>query len=171
MKKTYLAITIGPVFKTIQRARKTRELWAASFILSQYMRTLLLALKDYGKALSPDITAGKLSQKFRGAGIWNDNCFFELHDDQAPILREKLQDILTKAKADTISLLLMEDLKRKKKGGRPRSRRTPRCRNGQISIGNHPDPILALPCGTAGSRPQRSVWRRHDFAPTRQNAQ
>ena len=80
--KTYLALTIGPIYKTIQRARKTRELWAASFLLSQFMKKLLEGLRGFGTALSPDLAQLDSGQKHHGAGIWNDNCFFEIYDEK-----------------------------------------------------------------------------------------
>ncbi len=42
----YLALTIGPIVKTLMEARKTRELWAASYLLSTLMKHLMKALDD-----------------------------------------------------------------------------------------------------------------------------
>ena len=45
VKKTlYLAITIGPILKTLMEARRTRELWAGSVLLSTLMKHLILEL-------------------------------------------------------------------------------------------------------------------------------
>ena len=57
---TYLAITIGPIYATIQQARRTRELWAASYVFSLLMRELLEVLKDekIGELLAPVVTSG-----------------------------------------------------------------------------------------------------------------
>jgi CRISPR-associated protein Cmr2 len=38
---TYLAITLGPIFKTFKNVRKTRELWAASYIFSYISKRLI----------------------------------------------------------------------------------------------------------------------------------
>lgn len=117
MSKTYLALTIGPIYKTIQRARKTRELWAASFLLSQFMRRLLKYLEDgkFGEALSPDVSELSSGKTRHGAGIWNDNCYFKINDSQIDRLKNELPGIIAKAKQEIIGLALYE-LEREKKG-------------------------------------------------------
>ncbi len=45
MKKTHIALTIGPVVSTISRARYTRELWAASYLFSYLMKVILKDLR------------------------------------------------------------------------------------------------------------------------------
>lgn len=42
--KTYLALTIGPINKTLERCKKTRELWAGSYIFSYFMHVLISKL-------------------------------------------------------------------------------------------------------------------------------
>jgi CRISPR-associated protein Cmr2 len=45
----YTAITIGPIFKTLQRAKKTREIWAGSFLFSNIiMGRIIDKLKSKG---------------------------------------------------------------------------------------------------------------------------
>jgi len=109
MSKTYLALTIGPIYKTIQRARKTRELWAASFLLSLFMKKLLTALKIYskeGKTLSPNIATLGENTKYHGAGIWNDNCYLEVEDGKLEAMKAALPGIIKKTKEDIIDLAL-----------------------------------------------------------------
>ena len=55
----YLAITIGPIYKTIQQARSTREIWAASFVFSLMMKEILKQLSQHDKVeiiLNPDVS-------------------------------------------------------------------------------------------------------------------
>lgn len=113
----YLALTIGPVYRTIANARKTRELWAASFLLSQFMRCLLekLAEKNFGEPLSPDISNLKETKKWHGAGIWNDNCFFKIYQEHLDILKKELPEIIAAAKEEIINLALF-DLEKKGAG-------------------------------------------------------
>ncbi len=40
----YLALTIGPIAETISYCKKTRELWAGSYIFSYFMRSLIRKL-------------------------------------------------------------------------------------------------------------------------------
>ena len=44
-QKTYIAITIGPVVRTLMLTKKTRELWAASYLFSWIMKQLASELR------------------------------------------------------------------------------------------------------------------------------
>jgi CRISPR-associated protein Cmr2 len=70
----YLGLTIGPVLKTLQQARKTRELWACSYLLSRLMKHLVDAL---GKTdvIIPDVPADLQNDQLFGAGIYPDRLF------------------------------------------------------------------------------------------------
>lgn len=107
---TYLTISIGPIYKTIQSAKKTRELWAASFLLSTYMKTILTAMenKKYGTCLSPDIQELGSREKHHGAGIWNDNCFYCLYENKLEEVKRDLPDLLQKAKVTVMAHVLSQ---------------------------------------------------------------
>jgi len=72
----YLAITIGPVIKTIKQARTTREIWAASFIYSLMMKQLLKVLdkKEGFKIINPSANDLESAETYNGAGIFPDRC-------------------------------------------------------------------------------------------------
>ncbi len=42
----YLALTIGPIYETINKSTKTRELWAGSYIFSYFMKNLIKKLLE-----------------------------------------------------------------------------------------------------------------------------
>lgn len=74
----YLALTIGPIYRTMQQARKTRELWAASYMFSFLMRQLMDQFKVHGTIIAPcDMKASPQ----HGAGIWPDRLFVKLTND------------------------------------------------------------------------------------------
>lgn len=74
----YLALTIGPVIKTLLEARKTRELWAASYLLSTLMKYLTENLDPDGKhLLIPKIPDEVKKATLYGAGIYPDRLFME----------------------------------------------------------------------------------------------
>jgi len=86
----YFGITIGPVFQTLLHARKTRELWAGSYLFSYLMKKLMIRLKQE-EAVIIFPYAGAL--QFRGqpidlfedryeAGIFPDRCIFQLEPTQ-----------------------------------------------------------------------------------------
>lgn len=76
--KTYLAISLGPIYQTITHARKTRELWAASYLFSYFMEKLYDALHSKlktgtGEILSP-LPPDATKPRF-GAGVYPDRLF------------------------------------------------------------------------------------------------
>lgn len=83
----YLAFTIGPILQTITRARKTRELWAASYVFSLLMRKLLEELKAFDILLPHTVfdDQGQLASAHLGAGIWPDRCFVRLGDKEPDV--------------------------------------------------------------------------------------
>lgn len=75
---TYLALTIGPIIKTLLEARKTRELWAASYLLSTLMKHLVDQLDpDSENVLIPKIPGSVLDKTLYGAGIYPDRLFMQ----------------------------------------------------------------------------------------------
>ncbi len=83
--KTYLAFTLGPIYKTLLKARKTRELWISSYLFSYLMRLLLTEVekKRVGRILLPDISYINDYKSFHGAGFFNDRCMIELNDGKS----------------------------------------------------------------------------------------
>lgn len=84
----YLAFTIGPITRTISRARKTRELWAASYVFSLLMNKLLSELRQAGYTiLLPQVDSDinkAIPLSYQGAGIWPDRCFVRLDTEELP---------------------------------------------------------------------------------------
>lgn len=88
----HYGITIGPILETLSLARKTRELWAGSYLFSYVMKQILMKLKAEGaEILLPysddtiDLGNGKVVNLFKGkygAGIFPDRCVFRT--DQEP---------------------------------------------------------------------------------------
>lgn len=44
MKRTYFALTIGPIYKTLSQAERTREFWGSSYMFSWIMREIILGM-------------------------------------------------------------------------------------------------------------------------------
>lgn len=89
----YLAFTLGPIYATLRQARKTRELWAASYVFSALMRELLEELKSKGviaqnesNLIAPIV--GKRSKN--GAGIFPDRCFIKVSEEITAIIIKKI---------------------------------------------------------------------------------
>ena len=70
---TYTAINIGPILGTIQMARKTRQLWAASYLFSYLMECIIESLPESAKIISP-ATEGHSKT---GVGLYPDRVYIE----------------------------------------------------------------------------------------------
>lgn len=97
MSQHYLAFTIGPIYKTMQQTRKTRELWSVSFTFSRLMKHLIDAFKSSGELLSPYIEA--TMPPLHGAGVYPDRCFVTLEKE---LTDNEINHIKTNAFAEFI---------------------------------------------------------------------
>jgi len=109
MNNTYIAITIGPIYKTFQSVRHTRELWAASFCFSYLMRNINEQLRDNGKKTQDDFILPHLKdddkkyffKELKGYGFFPDRLIFKSKEGDLVILIsaidkafDKLADII-----------------------------------------------------------------------------
>jgi CRISPR-associated protein, cmr2 family len=75
--EAYTAITIGPIGKTLDKARSVKSFWTASYLFSWIMRNLLTELSEGGfEVLSPALVGkdvlGEISEK---VGLYPDRLF------------------------------------------------------------------------------------------------
>ncbi len=80
MKHT--ALTIGPIYKTITKAKKTRELWGASYFLSAFMENVINELKSKGlkdEIIIPFPNARDFDEpgNYKSAGVFPDRLIME----------------------------------------------------------------------------------------------
>lgn len=103
---TYLAITIGPIYKTMQLARKTREIWSASYLFSYLMQCVTTEAKVNGQIIFP--TDKGTIHDYHGAGIYPDRLIMILKDVslnvQKTIIGEALKNVAEKLKIDKTEL-------------------------------------------------------------------
>ncbi|MCI5058159.1 MAG: type III-B CRISPR-associated protein Cas10/Cmr2, partial [Flavobacteriales bacterium] len=104
----YLAISIGPVCQTIMQARKTRELWAASFLFSKIMKLLIAELNGKVDILSP-IKSEIENEELYGAGVYSDR-LFALTDN---LTERQLEDAKINATSKLAKLVLPDSLEDK----------------------------------------------------------
>ena len=75
----YTAITLGPIYKTFNYAKKTRELWAASYLFSYLMKNIIKALKNLDNNINitiPSVDQDLLNNK-NEAGLFPDKLVFQ----------------------------------------------------------------------------------------------
>jgi CRISPR-associated protein Cmr2 len=105
----YLALSIGPIYSTIQQARKTRELWASSFLFSKLMEFLIEQLKNKVEILSP-LEAEEKNKPLYGAGIYPDRLYARVNKLDS----RKIESIKEKAIEKLRDILLPDYLTNKK---------------------------------------------------------
>ncbi len=103
----YTAITIGPIFRTLQKARSTKAIWSASYLFSHLMKQIYIeVIKEIKKEdiLLPFVSNKMLKDNFKiKAGLFPDRIIFE----------GELQnfDGLKKTVIERLSKLIAKDLK------------------------------------------------------------
>jgi CRISPR-associated protein Cmr2 len=101
----YTGITIGPIYKTIQKARKTRELWISSYIFSFIMREIANKLKNK-KFVLPYVNDEVFDIK--EVGVFNDRMIFEGNCEN---LENIINNALKKLAEKTDNILSFDFLK------------------------------------------------------------
>lgn len=92
---TYTAITIGPICKTLSKARNTKSFWSASFIFSWIMRELLRRISekyDEDIILSPHYSRNADAPK--GVGLFPDRAFIKGEVADFDDIRDKVLENL-----------------------------------------------------------------------------
>ncbi|HHB94146.1 MAG TPA: hypothetical protein ENK88_03285, partial [Campylobacterales bacterium] len=98
---TYLALTIGPIYKTLSNAKKTRELWGGSYIFSYIMRKIVEQLQDR-EFIVPYIKDKSIFQSGKDVGLFHDRFIFEAIDgDTKESLQKIVNSVLSQLSKDT----------------------------------------------------------------------
>ncbi|MCL4517861.1 MAG: type III-B CRISPR-associated protein Cas10/Cmr2 [Thaumarchaeota archaeon] len=101
--KTYTALTIGPIYKTLGNARHTRELWAASYTFSYLMKEIITEVNKDGKwtIVLPHLPADS-SEKY-GEGVLPDRLICETPDGSDVSNFRKITDKVVSRFADSVA--------------------------------------------------------------------
>ena len=88
----YIALTIGPIYKTLQNAKKPKELFASSYIFSYIMRSIIQEFRDR-EFITPYI---KNSDIFKDSdiGLFHDRFIFKSKENDIYKLKSVISDVL-----------------------------------------------------------------------------
>ncbi|MBN1222393.1 MAG: type III-B CRISPR-associated protein Cas10/Cmr2 [Candidatus Aminicenantes bacterium] len=100
MSKTYIGITISPIDRTFRAARKTRELWAASYLFSYLMRLIIKSFHEKGRRFVVPFVDDEVLKMRNGVGMFPDQCIFESRDNDFEELPGIVHDIITRIVAN-----------------------------------------------------------------------
>lgn len=93
---TYLALTIGPIYKTLSLAQRTREFWGCSYMFSWIMREIINGLIDDKKTIGPkDILMphrDKHTNLQKGTGLYHDRMIAEIKPNKKDQVLKDFKD-------------------------------------------------------------------------------
>ena len=110
MANTYIAVTIGPIFDTINLASSPSALWAASYLFSMLSKSICEILTESGidkeDIISPYYDPeDKLLNKKDGVGLFHDRIIFRAED--FPI--ERFREVKDRAIEKTLNLFQFKE--------------------------------------------------------------
>lgn len=80
----YIALTIGPIYKTLLQAKRTRMLWAGSYLFSYVIQKFTDSLNQNGiKVILPSTAYIQEHGKSNGAGIYPDRLILQPKDEDS----------------------------------------------------------------------------------------
>ena len=103
---TYTAITIGPIGHTFSLAKKPREFWAASYLYSHLMKSIILSLKNNKFNI---ISPAEPAQSKLGVGLYPDRVFFEGGEEFKFNIEEFCEDLKISEAKDYFKVLQTSD--------------------------------------------------------------
>ncbi len=90
---TYIALTIGPIYKTLSNAKKPKELFASSYIFSYIMREIIQKFQDR-EFVTPYIKDKSIFDE-SDIGLFHDRFIFKSQDGDLEKLKDAISDVLT----------------------------------------------------------------------------
>ena len=98
---TYIALTIGPIYKTLSSAKKTRELWGGSYIFSYIMKKIIETFKER-EFVVPYIKDESIFDSGREVGLFHDRFIFESVEGDKEKLDQTIEDVLLSLSKETM---------------------------------------------------------------------
>lgn len=74
----YIALTIGPIYKTLKNAKKTRELWGGSYIFSYMMKKIIEPFKE--RTFVTPYIDDSVFESGKEVGLFHDRFIFVSHE-------------------------------------------------------------------------------------------
>ena len=108
----YIALTIGPIYKTLSNAKKTQELWASSYLFSYIMKEIIRLItqnpktgydafvvpyvdKDVMDKSSPDVDKDVMDESSH-VGLFHDRFIYRSDDEEdLGILENHIETVIT----------------------------------------------------------------------------
>ena len=103
----YIALTLGPITRTIDMAENTRGLWAASYLFSYIAKKIIEPFKGR-EFLLPYISDEMFSKTFNGAGVFPDRYIFKALDGDFEKLKGNIENVYEDKKGNGLAKEISE---------------------------------------------------------------
>ncbi|MDP3441527.1 MAG: type III-B CRISPR-associated protein Cas10/Cmr2, partial [Ignavibacteria bacterium] len=100
---TYFALTIGPIYKTLSQAQRTREFWGSSYMFSWIMREIIVGMIKKTTIIDEDILMPHRDEHTnlqKGTGLY--------HDRMIAVIKSDKKDQILKDFKDTADAVLKQ---------------------------------------------------------------
>lgn len=87
----YIALTIGPIYKTLSSAKKTRDLWGGSYLFSYIMKEIISKFKDR-EFVVPYVGEDIFTQS--DVGLFHDRFIFIAHNGDKEKLETTVEEVI-----------------------------------------------------------------------------
>lgn len=97
---TYFALTIGPIYKTLSQAQRTREFWGSSYMFSWIMREIIVGMIKKTTITDEDILMphrDKHTNLQKGTGLYHDRMIAKIKPEKKDQALADFKDV-----ADTV---------------------------------------------------------------------
>lgn len=91
--KIHIALTLGPIYRTLMLAKSAKELWAASYLFSYLGKHLIADFKSRNFLL-PYVNDDRLYKPADGAGLFPDRYIFEAQEGDFKKLAQKVEKVI-----------------------------------------------------------------------------
>ena len=90
----YIALTIGPIYKTLQNAKKPKELWSGSYLFSYIMKNIIKEFQDR-EFITPYIEDSSIFAEKSEVGLFHDRFIFKSKENDVYKLKSVIDDVLS----------------------------------------------------------------------------
>ncbi len=90
---TYIALTIGPIYKTLSNAKKTRELWGGSYLFSYIMKQIISHFKER-EFVVPYIKDDSIFEQGNEVGLFHDRFIFKSEKGDLEKLKNRIDEVI-----------------------------------------------------------------------------
>jgi len=89
----YIALTIGPIYKTLANAKKPKELFSSSYIFSYIMREIISKFRDR-EFITPYIKDDSIFDRKSEVGLFHDRFIFESKENDIDRVKSTIDGVI-----------------------------------------------------------------------------